>query len=311
MVISQPSTRVPGDILVVRTSDREQIRTTHAIRRWWDFHRLAGRVWSLFGWHTNTCKGRRDTNSWQTNLDHVKMERVTNVRHRGNQPGKQQPGSYSQPPKQSQQPTAKKLGGHLLPFSLCAYPGDLELRFYQQYDESYLFNRAVTIMYAVEQGAEFKQKVQTYLDGMHGGSLTQQVLGVTTSGSFFMTLHQFESLFALLIAPFQIFSSLFLTAYTTDGIKAAIRQFLDGDLAALTDGAYTRGQEREFLSEALYLNSRSSSPEEQATWDENLDNALWLIHRGANAYLENLTAYNSYKHGLRAVTRPNATFVIR
>lgn len=222
------------------------------------------------------------------------------------------PKEAESPPAQQPQKSKSRKPRYRLPYILNSDLRQFELQFYEQYDESYLFNKAVTIMYAVEQGEEFRQHVQTYVAEWQGGSLTDKYFASLKAEMFFMALHQFESFFALLIAPFQqIPTWVYLTAYTTEEMKAAIHQYFDGDLATLTGGFCQRGEERRFLAEALYQNSTSTLPEYQARWDENLDNAAWLIRRAADIYLTNLKAYNSYKHGLRTVTQQNAYFAVR
>lgn len=217
----------------------------------------------------------------------------------------------SRPSQKSQKPKSQK-PRYRLPYILNSDPRQFELQFYQRYDESYLFNKAVTVMYAIEQGAEFQQHVQTYVEEWQGGSLSDKYFSSLKAELFFMTLHQFEAFFALLIAPFQQTPTwIYLTAYTTDEIKAAIRQYFDGDLATLTRGFCRHSEERKFLAEALYQNSTSTLPEHQARWNENLDNAAWLIRRVADRYLTNLKAYNSYKHGLRTVIQQNAYLRLR
>jgi hypothetical protein len=188
----------------------------------------------------------------------------------------------------------------------------MELDFYARYDESFLFSKAVTLMYAIEQGDAFKENVQQYADQWRIGSLKDKYFASLRAELFFMALHQFESFFALLIAPFQqVPTWIYLTAYTTDEMKRAVGQFLDRDIGALTNGAYQFGEVTAFLEEALYGGSMSTDPDQQLKWGENLDNATWLIRRAAQAYLDNLKAYNSYKHGLRTMTGSNAHFTIR
>jgi hypothetical protein len=69
----------------------------------------------------------------------------------------------------------------------------LELYFYERYDEDFLFNKAVTLMYAIEQGEEFRERVQRYAEDWQGGSLNDRYLPSLRAETFFMALHQFES----------------------------------------------------------------------------------------------------------------------
>ncbi len=64
----------------------------------------------------------------------------------------------------------KQRRGRKLPYLLNSDPYKLELDFYERYNENFLFNKAVTLMYAIEQGEEFRESVQRNAEDWQGGS---------------------------------------------------------------------------------------------------------------------------------------------
>jgi hypothetical protein len=148
-----------------------------------------------------------------------------------------------------------------------------------------------------------RQVEQVLLDA-GGGKLSERYLESLKAEAFFSTLHQCESFFALLTAIFQPLPHwLYLTIYETKEIKAAIQQIVDGEIAAVTHGALK--EMREFVRVAVYTEFILTNPELAGQWDENLDNAAWLIKRIGEHFLRYDRAYNSYKHGLRVMTGPH------
>lgn len=187
-----------------------------------------------------------------------------------------------------------------VPYIFTTEPHELDLQFYQRYDESFLYNKAVTLMYALSGGDQFKLQVENILQENGAGPLNSKYFESLRAELYFMTLHQFESFFALLIAPFQELPDwIYLTAYRED-LRGAVQQFVGGRISGLTNGRFKN--ERGFIAASVYAGNVTADETQQARWDENLDNISWLVRRVARVYLDDLTAYNSYKHGLRVMT---------
>jgi hypothetical protein len=112
---------------------------------------------------------------------------------------------------------------------------------------------------------------------------------------------RFEGFFALLIALFKDLPHwIYLTAYHSAEIANAIHQFINRDIQALTDGMAKN--DREFVSMAVYATYEPQEAIAKEEWDVNLDNIAWLIRHMAEKYMASRDEYNSYKHGLRAMT---------
>lgn len=189
-------------------------------------------------------------------------------------------------------------------YFLGSEPGGLDLEFYQGYDESLLYNKAVTLWYAINGGERLKDEIQELVDQQGGGRLSDKYFEGLRAELHFTALHQFEGFFSLLIAICQELPHwLYLTTYPPGEIQEKAKLFVDGKIGELTGGIV--GNAREFLAQAIYLGSRPQDETLSARWDENLDNVAWLIRRIARKYDEDLPVYNSYKHGLRLLTGPS------
>lgn len=181
---------------------------------------------------------------------------------------------------------------------------DLELDFYERYDESYLYSKAVTLYYAINEGDKFKDQVNAVLQEHQGSLLGNKYYDALKAELYFLLLHQFEAFFAILIAPLQeIPTWVYLTVYRSEDIQKAAQYYADHQIKQLTNGVFTN--ERELISETVYLNDKPADEEISARWEENLDNIGWIIRQVARAYLTDLKAYNSYKHGIRVMTGPH------
>jgi hypothetical protein len=185
-------------------------------------------------------------------------------------------------------------------------PHDLNLRFYQAYDPGLLYSKAVTLNYVAQEKDRFRTWVHVpelaaMMDDRFFGSLRAEL--------HFIETHQFEALFALLGAIFQPLPHwIYLTTYGTSEIRAAIQQYIDGDIAGLTHGLLT--DEHDLAHHAIYAGSVPQDEAVRSQWDQNLDNVCWLIRRMAERYIEaaayNGGEYNTYKHGLRVMVGPSA-----
>jgi hypothetical protein len=189
-------------------------------------------------------------------------------------------------------------------YGLRMNPRELDRIFYERFDTSFLFNKALTLMATIVGGDQFKQQVNAILQERGGGTLDDKYSDALRAELFFMVFHQFESFFVLLISPFQNLPDwIYLTAYKTDELKTSVEHFLNQNIRGITQGQCK--DEQQFIATAVYGGSIPTDPELQAKWDENLDNISWLIHRIGHIYLDELKAYNSYKHGLRVMVGPS------
>ena len=91
----------------------------------------------------------------------------------------------------------------------------------------------------------------------------------------------------------------YLTTYKPGDMKTAANQLLGRQLRELTNNH--TDDKRQFIMTSIYSDMVSDDEQARARWDENLDNAFWLIESMARYYLDGLDAYNSYKHGVRFV----------
>lgn len=177
---------------------------------------------------------------------------------------------------------------------------ELDIRFYQRYDENLLFNKAIALMCILEREEQFKTLVADFED-IDPSRINDKFFESLRAELHFTEMHQFEGFFALLIA---IFSDLpdwiYLTAYLPSEIGSAIHQFIKKDIETLTGGKAKN--DREFVSMAVYAAYEPLQALGKEKWDENLDNIAWLIRRMAEKYMEGKGEYNSYKHGMRVMT---------
>lgn len=185
------------------------------------------------------------------------------------------------------------LGKPKLPFIL-SDPNRLDQEFYSGYDERFLL-RKVIVLGTLLKGSELLEQfiapnVPDEKERM-GHALAAEVL--------FTEFHQFESFFAMLLAPFQEFPHwIFLNTYSTGEIKTKARQFIEGQFEALSNGlALTRDQ---FLRQAVYHGYVGEEGSDNA-WVSTFENLWWLIYRMAEKYI-GADEYNSYKHGLRMMS---------
>lgn len=185
------------------------------------------------------------------------------------------------------------LGKPKLPF-IVSDPNRLDQEFYSGYDERFLLRKAIVLGTLLERSELLEQfvapNVPDETDRMRHG-LAAEVL--------FTEFHQFESFFAMLLAPFQEFPHwIFLNTYSTGEIKTKARQFIAGQFEALSNGlAPSRDQ---FLRQAVYHGYRGEEGSDDA-WASTFENLWWIIYRMAEKYTS-ADEYNSYKHGLRMMS---------
>lgn len=181
---------------------------------------------------------------------------------------------------------------------------DQNLHFYQRYDERFLFNKVATFLYIIDEGAHVVTQIQQRSFPHVDASFSARYQESLRAEILFSTLHQCESFFALLVALFQPLPHwLYLTTYETKEIKQAVERIVARRIEAVTNGAISTTCE--FISVTVYTEVMTADPELAGRWEENLDNAAWLIERIGIYFLRYDRVCNSYKHGLRVMTGPH------
>lgn len=171
----------------------------------------------------------------------------------------------------------------------------LDQEFYSGYDERFL-HRKVKILGAL---LENSQLLESFMDAETAQDERGRMLHSLAAEILFTEFHQFESFFAILLAPFQPLPHwIYLNTYSTGDIRSKARQFVKGafnDL--LNDQAADRNT---FLRSAVYQGYAGDAGSAEA-WDASFDNLWWIIYRMAEKYID-AEEYNSYKHGLRMMS---------
>lgn len=121
-------------------------------------------------------------------------------------------------------------------FALRTPERELNITFYEHFDDTFLYNKGITLMYAIKQGEQFKLDMNETLQSWGASPLTDKYFESLRSELYYAVLHQIEALFMLLVAPFyRIPDWLYLTAYTPDDVKEVIKQFKKGDVDSLSN----------------------------------------------------------------------------
>lgn len=177
-------------------------------------------------------------------------------------------------------------------------PRGLNYDFYTRFDEGFILRKVETLLFVAQEFDSFKKLVQEK-GGEFEWDAKKYPEGLRAEVHF-SEMHQAESLFALILAIFQPLPHwLYLTSYTTKEIKAAITDFLNYDVAKLTNGKLRTPEA--FVSHGVYMGFRANDPEKAAMWSKNLSNIAWLLKNIYQKFLES-EEYNAYKHGLRVMT---------
>ncbi len=120
------------------------------------------------------------------------------------------------------------LGAYLIQGNIIRNPKQLNLRFYEGFDHKFLYRKAQTIMYLVNEQERFKEQVKQAEEAneditsnyLHSQDIDDKFFEGLRAEVYFTEMHQFESFFALLIAVFQKLPHwLYLTTYKTGEIK--------------------------------------------------------------------------------------------
>jgi hypothetical protein len=189
---------------------------------------------------------------------------------------------------------------------------DLNLAFYEKYDENFLFNKILAISVFCGGDESVNHKLKDLISNFNLGEESEYDWTLSLRAEIYFTVFmQFEALFALLIAKFQNEPhQLYLTNYTPKEIKDKIRNFLDDKISDLTNGQID--EKYEFIAQSIYGNLLSPTEEEDSKifWRQNLSNIDYILKLIAKRYMDNLKEYNGYKHGLRITRAKDLKFEI-
>ena len=167
-----------------------------------------------------------------------------------------------------------------------------DIRFYKSFNENFLFSKVSALKAIIELS-----------EGLSGADkVTTSFLEDLRAEIYFTIFMQFESLFALMMAPFQPKPhGLYMTLYQSGKLRKQIYRYVKQDIDLLTGG-----KERssiDFINHALFCKVSFKSSDEGSLAFKNslvsLDNFLKMI---ASLYLtgsERGAEYNTYKHGVR------------
>lgn len=175
---------------------------------------------------------------------------------------------------------------------------DIDTQFYRGYDANFLYNKAIALRYATQHANKFKEDLESSME--LDTPIGQWYFSSLSAELHFTEMHQFETFFSLLVAVFQNYSHwVYLTGYENQEMKNAITSFIKGDISAVTNGICDN--DRAFIQSGLYCDGSPGDDEDaRVTWDKNLDNAVRLIRRMAQRFID-ADDYMAYKHGLRVL----------
>ncbi len=145
----------------------------------------------------------------------------------------------------------KQTGKDPIPYVILGNGRDQNLRFYTGYDEHFLFNKVASFLYILDEGEPAVRQIEERLIAHGGAKLSERYLESIRAEVFFTALHQCETFFALLVAPFQPLPHwLYLTTYETKEIKQAVELIMVGKINELTCGIIATMQD--FIKVAVY-----------------------------------------------------------
>jgi len=185
------------------------------------------------------------------------------------------------------------LGKPKLPF-IFSDANRLDHEFYSGYDERFL-NRKVHVLGTLLESSDL---LNQFVDTKNEPDEVVRMRHALAAEVLFTEFHQFESFFAMLVAPFQQLPHwIFLNTYSPGEIKSKARQFIAGEFKELSNNPASNRDV--FLQDAVYHGYASGESEEE--WKSTLENLWWIIYRMAEKYIA-ADEYNSYKHGLRMMS---------
>lgn len=178
-------------------------------------------------------------------------------------------------------------------------PDELDRIFFQSYDSGFLAAKARGLMRLIENWDEYLASENSSGSGME--PITAKHRHALAAELLFTEMHQFESLWALIIACLEETPHwLFLSSYQQEDINGSLRAYLGSrPWGKLSSGG--RDEWRRLIEFAVYSGSRPQDPDVSARWQINIDNLDWIFRRTARRYDEPALR-NGYKHGLRFFT---------
>jgi hypothetical protein len=173
---------------------------------------------------------------------------------------------------------------------------DAEERFYDGYDPNFLLSKGAILFLAAQHPDAFRASVAA--TGGNQNALDEKLFHNLVAELHFSVLHQFEALFALLLAGFQDLPHwVFLTEYRPGEIKTKAQAYLDHQYQAISGGVC---EERNgFIIRSVYPGIAVPSGME-STFRDSVNDIGWLVEEAAKRYLCS-PEYNAYKHGLRVL----------
>lgn len=191
---------------------------------------------------------------------------------------------------------------------------DLNRTFYRGYDENFLYSKALALNYLAyglgDQQEHLKQ--QTKISIETDEDINDKFFTALRAELYFTAIHQFECLFALLMARYQSSPDWFyLSEYEPGEMRKAAELFLKEEIGPLTGYRMNKG---DFINQSMYSDFRLQDQSEKK-WGENIENISWLLDRIAERYItasaRNVGEYNAYKHGLRVMATGHSTISVQ
>ena len=90
---------------------------------------------------------------------------------------------------------AKQRGKGPIPYVILGTDHDQNLRFYERYDEHFLFNKVATFLYILDEGEPAIKQIEKRLMENGGGGFSERYLESIRAEIFFTALHQCETFF--------------------------------------------------------------------------------------------------------------------
>jgi hypothetical protein len=182
---------------------------------------------------------------------------------------------------------------------------DLNRTFYRGYDENFLFSKALALNYLAYELGDQQEHLKQQAKKMVGTDedINDKFFAALRAELYFTAIHQFECLFALLLAVYQPSPAwFFLSEYEPGEMRKAAELFLKEEIGPLTGYKMSK---YDFINHSVYSDFELQDNSEEK-WSANIDNISWLLDRIAERYIEasarNVGEYNAYKHGLRVMT---------
>src|SRR5258708_39828809 len=97
----------------------------------------------------------------------------------------------------------KVRGNGPIPYVILGTDHAQNLRFYERYDEHFLYNKVVTFLYILDEGEPAVKQIEERLVANGGGSVFWRKFVCIKAEGFFFPLPQYQTLFLFFFSPFQ------------------------------------------------------------------------------------------------------------